>query len=216
MPDGDETVVLVPGLWVHARFMLPMQRRIERCGYHVTRFSYRSMRNTLTDNAHALAAFCAALPASRLHLVGHSMGGLVALAALAQLSMRPPARVVLVGTPFAPSYSAQKLLRLPGGPALLGRCMREWLASAMRSAGQGCEIGVIAGDLSIGLGRIVAPDLARPNDGVVSVDETRVPGMRDHVVLHVSHTAMLFSAEVARKVCLFLDAGRFRSKPKAD
>ena len=61
----------------------------------------------------------------------------------------------------------------------------------------------------IGLGRFFAPELPRPNDGVVSVEETRVPGMRDHVVVPASHTAMLVSAEVARHICVFLDSGKF-------
>jgi hypothetical protein len=48
-----------------------------------------------------------------------------------------------------------------------------------------------------------------PNDGVARVEETRLPGMADHLVLPVSHTGMLFSAEVARQSAAFLRHGRF-------
>jgi hypothetical protein len=55
----------------------------------------------------------------------------------------------------------------------------------------------------------VAPDLPAPSDGVVSVEETRIAGMRDHIVLDVSHTGMLLSGAVARQICAFLRDGRF-------
>ena len=55
----------------------------------------------------------------------------------------------------------------------------------------------------------MAPDLPRPSDGVVSVAETAVPGMRDHIVLHVSHSGMLVSGAVARQICAFLRDGAF-------
>lgn len=208
MPDAKETVVLLPGLWVHAGLMRPMQRRIALCGFRVERFAYRSMRGTLDEAADALAAYCGPL-SGRIHLVGHSLGGLVILHALSRARFGNLGRVVLAGTPFAACHSARRLARWPGGRYLLGRCMPQWLDGAGPSASAGNEVGVIAGDLSIGLGRLVAPDLSRPNDGVVSVKETAVPGMRDQIVLHVSHTAMLFSSGVAREICAFLRTGRF-------
>ncbi len=62
---------------------------------------------------------------------------------------------------------------------------------------------------SIGLGRVVAPDLPRPNDGAVTVAETRLAAACDRIELPVSHTGMLFSRRVARQVGAFLRDGRF-------
>ena len=70
------------------------------------------------------------------------------------------------------------------------------------------ELGVIAGSTSAGLGRLVA-DLPVPNDGTVAVEETRIEGTTDHVVLPVTHTGMLVSASVAEHVARFLHSGRF-------
>jgi hypothetical protein len=41
------------------------------------------------------------------------------------------------------------------------------------------------------------------------VEETLIEGAADRRVLRVSHTGMLFSAEVAGQIVSFLKAGRF-------
>ncbi|MEK6594031.1 MAG: alpha/beta hydrolase [Pseudomonadota bacterium] len=205
----QETVVLVHGLWVHGVLMTLMRRRIARGGYHVQSYSYPSMRLTLSANAARLARFCRGLSAQRLHFVGHSMGGLVILKMLEGAADLNIGRIVLAGTPFSDSYAARRMARLPGGRAALGRGMPEWLGSARPDDLGRCEIGVIAGSLGVGLGRLIAPDLPRPNDGVVTVAETRVPAAHDHIVLRVSHTAMLFSPAVARQARAFLKHGAF-------
>jgi hypothetical protein len=52
-------------------------------------------------------------------------------------------------------------------------------------------------------------DVPEPSDGVVTVEETRLPGLSDHLVLPVSHSGMLISQEVARQTAAFLRDGRF-------
>jgi hypothetical protein len=71
-----------------------------------------------------------------------------------------------------------------------------------------CEVGVIAGSRPWGLGRLFTR-LPGTNDGVVRLEETEVAGMRDRVVLPVSHSGMLVSARVAREVAAFLGSGAF-------
>jgi hypothetical protein len=70
------------------------------------------------------------------------------------------------------------------------------------------DLGVIAGDLGVGLGKLLGP-MDGPNDGTVLVDETRLPGAADELRLRSSHTGLLFSAEVARQAAAFLQTGRF-------
>ena len=88
-------------------------------------------------------------------------------------------RIVMVGTPYGDCFAARRFDRWPGGHAILGRSMEEWLRRRDRLPPENCEIGVIAGTGGEGLGRLVAPDLPPPNDGVVALSETIVPGMRD-------------------------------------
>lgn len=204
----QETVILVHGLWVHGTVMALMRGRVTRCGYRSIAYSYPTMRLTLTENAARLAEYCRSTAAPRPHFVGHSLGGLVVLRMLECAPDIDAGRVVLAGTPFADSFAGRRLARLPGGRAALGRSLPEWLQGE-KHVRPDCEIGVIAGSFGLGLGRIIAMDMPAPHDGVVCVAETRVPGMRDHIVLKVNHTGMLLSAAVARHICEFIRHGVF-------
>lgn len=204
---SQDAVVLVHGLWVHGVAMSLIRRRLARSGHRVVSYSYPSVRLGLTENAERLVEYCRRLQSPKVHLVGHSLGGLIALRALEWLP--GGGRIVMMGTPYVECHSARCLARLPGGRAALGRSMPEWLDAARPVLDGRAEIGVIAGRRPLGLGRVVAPDLPRPSDGVVSVEETRFPGMSDHVVLDVSHSGMLVSRAVARQIGAFLREGAF-------
>jgi len=212
MPPGQETVVIVHGLWVHGLVMELMRRRVARGGYRALTYSYPSMRLTLAENAERLERYCRRLAAPRVHFVGHSLGGLVVLRMLERASGLTLGRVVLTGTPYGGSFAGRRLARLPGGRAALGRSMQHWLNPMHLPPATAREIGVIAGSVPLGIGRVVAPDLPAPSDGVISVEETRVPGMRDHIVLDVNHSGMLISRAVAHQICVFLRDGMFAHK----
>ena len=70
------------------------------------------------------------------------------------------------------------------------------------------EIGCLAGDLPIGFGRFVA-GFEEANDGTVAISETRLPGVKDHIVLPVSHKGMLISKDVVDQTAAFLRRGEF-------
>jgi hypothetical protein len=56
---------------------------------------------------------------------------------------------------------------------------------------------------------MLVPDLKRPHDGTVSVEETHVSGEREHLVLPVGHTGMLMSHQVTRPMLRFIQSGSF-------
>lgn len=207
MPADGERIVLVHGLWMNGLAMLPLARRLERCGFAVTRHGYQSVRRGLRENARRLASVCEKSGAP-LNLVGHSLGGLLIMTMLHNHPQVKAHRVVLVGSPYANSVAAQGMARFAASRGLLGRTLQDWLRQPRPPIPDGVELGAIAGDVSIGLGRLFA-HLPRPNDGVVILDETHVPGAADSIVLHTSHSAMLVSPAVARAACAFLKNGRF-------
>jgi pimeloyl-ACP methyl ester carboxylesterase len=203
-----QTVVLVHGLWVHGVVMTVLARRIARYGFRVANYSYPSVRLTLSENSERLARFCAPLGGG-LHFVGHSLGAVLISRLLADYARIAANRVVLLAPPFIDTYAGRQLASVAVGRVAMGHSISEWLAVDRPGGLEQFEIGVIAGRASVGLGRVVAPGLASPNDGTISVAETRVPGMRDHIELPVSHSGMVFSRNVAREVCAFLRDGRF-------
>ncbi|MDP3512269.1 MAG: alpha/beta fold hydrolase [Sulfuritalea sp.] len=209
--DTAATVVLVHGLWTPAAVFLPHGRWLQGRGYRTLRFGYPSVRATLSQNAQALRRYIAATDASEIHLVGHSLGGLIILDMLRQEADPRLRRAVLLGTPCIDSHCARRLAAVRGMPALLGRSIGEWLGrgpAAALAPSPAVAVGVLAGTRSLGLGRVV-PDLPRPNDGVVSVAETRLPGAADFIALAVAHSEMLASRRCAEQIAVFLDTGHF-------
>jgi len=116
---------------------------------------------------------------------------------------------VLLGSPVNGSCAASAVARWPIGPAVLGRlALQELVGASPRRWTHERELGVIAGSLSAGIGRFVS-DLPEPNDGTVAVEETRISGMKEHLVLPVTHTGMLLSTGIADRTSRFLGSGRF-------
>jgi pimeloyl-ACP methyl ester carboxylesterase len=202
-------VVLVHGLWLNGLAMLPLGWRLSSCGFDVVRFSYASVEDSLERNADRLARFCREQGTEPLHLVGHSLGGLLILAALERNVDLKVRRALLIGSPYAGTTAAVGLARSDVGKRMLGRTLRDWMRMPRPSIPNGVEVGVIAGNVPFGLGQLVAR-LPKPHDGVVLVDETRVPGAKDSIVLRINHTGTLFSPAVARAACAFLRNGSFR------
>jgi pimeloyl-ACP methyl ester carboxylesterase len=205
------TVILVHGLWTPSAVCSLHARWLAQRGYRTLRFGYPSVRRTLAENADSLQRFVAATPARDIHLVGHSLGGLLILEMLARVGDSRLQRVVLLGTPCQGSHCARRLAAVPGMPVLLGRSIMQWLAgpAGWTAAPAAVAIGVIAGTRSCGLGRVVA-GLPRPNDGVVTLTETRLPGAADFLTLPLAHSQLLVARSCAQQIASFLDSGRFQ------
>ena len=203
-------VVAVHGLWMVGGVMAILRRRLEPRGFEFHPFGYASIRAGLDANAARLADFVATVPGDTVHLLGHSLGCVVIRALLERREFDRPGRAVCLGPPFTGSVTAERVARLPGGAHLIGRSLRDLLArGGFKKAVAGREIGIVAGNVSFGMGRLFG-SFAGPNDGMVAVEETRLDGAADHIVLPVAHTALLWSREVARQTVWFLDHGRFR------
>lgn len=205
-----ESVVVAHGLWMPGWETALLRRRLAAAGFVPHLFRFRSVGETLRGNAGRLARFVASVDGDTVHLLGYSLGGVVALAMLEADAPERVGRIVCLGSPLNGSVSARKLAALPGGQRMLGKSMLDLLASnGLRPWSGRRDLGIVAGSLAVGFGRVLGA-LDGPNDGAVAVDETRLAGAADHIVLPVSHTTMLFSPAVADQTCHFLQHGRFR------
>lgn len=207
---GRAAVILVHGLWMPGTEMVLLRRRLRAAGFTPAPFRYKSVTRSLTDNAEALAEFAQSVPADTLHFVGHSLGGVLTLDMLARHELDRPGRAVCIGSPLRGTFVGARLQRFgTGGQRLIGKSIDELVTrGGLPHWSSPREVGVIAGDLPLGLGRPFG--LRGPNDGMVTVEETKLPGAADHIVLHLSHMALLVSGRAASQVVHFLEHGRFR------
>ena len=215
---------MLHGLWLTGIEATLMRRRLaDRYRFDARQLHYRTVRSTLTENAEHLRAFITdelrPSPDVPCHFVGHSLGGLVILKMLTDWPEAPAGRVVCLGTPLAGSAAAERIASLPGGDSLLGKSIAEGVLSASASEWarrfDDRDIGVIAGTLGVGLGRLVAK-LPEPNDGTVTVEETRWDGLADHLELAATHTTLVTSREVIDQVAAFLNHGHFNRERKPE
>lgn len=212
-------VVYVHGLWMTGLEGTFLRRRLAKeLNASTPMFAYRSISAGIAANARSLARRLERLRVETLHLVGHSLGGLVICKMFEEAGngSLPPGRVVLLGSPVAGSRAAINLAAWRMGKIIMGRTVREeLLVHRERQWPHERDLGVIAGTLSLGLGKMVNT-YEGLSDGTIYVDETHIPGMKQHLVMRVSHMGLPFSAAVAAQTAAFLRDGHFNGVAAQD
>ena len=203
---APDRVLLVHGLWNAKLWLTPLAWRLRQAGFQVDGFGYPSIVGGAEAAVEALGEYLGR-ESSQLDLVGHSLGGLIALEALRRTPGLPVRRVVCLGAPLCGSQVARNLGRHWPLAWALGRSRGLLETGCPPWQGQ-AQVGVVAGNLARGAGRLAAR-FDGPSDGTVAVAETRLPGLADHCVVAASHTGLVFSREAADQAAAFLRDGRF-------
>jgi pimeloyl-ACP methyl ester carboxylesterase len=198
-------VVLLHGIWNARAWLSPLAARLRAAGFVPEILGYASV---LGGPESALPKVIEALRAwPDIAIVGHSLGGMMALEALRRAPDLPVTRVVCLGSPLRGSGTARRLAGHGWGAAVLGQSSG-FLQRGFDEWGGAAEVGMVAGNVPHGVGRLFSDD-GEASDGTVAVAETRLPGLRDHCVVASSHSGLVFSAEAARQSIAFLRDGRF-------
>ena len=193
---------------MHGLIMNLLVKRLAKAGFVAKIFSFPSVRLRPAENAKRLQKFLTTVDSHTVHFVCHSLGGLVVRHLLHTFPDQAEGRVVNLGTPHQPSGIAQQLCKILPGRLFLGESIDAGLLGGAPKWKRAKELGIIAGNLSLGPGLII-PGLPAPNDGTVAVEETRLAGMRDHIILPVTHMGLLLSRTVALQTIYFLNNGYF-------
>ena len=204
-------MLFLHGLWMSGIEAQLFRNRLEsHHGFRTHVFRYPTHHETMAVVLERLAGVVADLQATQLHLVGHSLGGVITLRFLeTQAASLPPGRVVLLAAPVQGSLAATRMEHFGLARSLVGPLACEELVGRRERRWNGArELGVIAGDQSFGLGRFIAM-FDEPNDGTVALRETELEGCTDRLVLPVSHMGMLLSSRVADECAGFLSSGHF-------
>jgi pimeloyl-ACP methyl ester carboxylesterase len=201
-------VLLFHGLWMNRAAMLYLGRALAARGFRTRSVGYFSTMRGLEENVARVRRAIASAAGSVVHIVAHSMGGILALRALEQIPESRVRRVVLLGAPIQGCAGGRQLAESRWGAGLLGTSKALWLAMPKLHIPSSVAAGAIAGTRRFGLGGLVLK-LPRPNDGVVTVAETKHSQLADHIVLPVAHSQMLISPSVARQIAAFIETGQF-------
>ncbi|HWW00823.1 MAG TPA: alpha/beta fold hydrolase [Candidatus Acidoferrum sp.] len=219
---GAEGVVLLHGLGRTSASMAKMERALASEGYVVLNCEYPSRTQPIEQLSLAVVGEALAderlRGCSKVHFVTHSMGGILVRYYFANRKDVRLGRVVMLGPPNKGSEVVDRLrgwwaFRKVNGPAAQG-LGTDKDSVPNRLGPVSFELGVIAGDRSINW--INSSMIPGRDDGKVSVENTKVEGMKEHLVVHATHPFMMKNRRVITSVIAFLKSGRFGEKrPKS-
>ncbi|MCH7830615.1 MAG: alpha/beta hydrolase [Proteobacteria bacterium] len=218
---ASECVVLLHGLARTSSSMNTMQKALLAEGFLTANIDYPSREHAIEELAmiaveEGLKECQAKEDVERIHFVTHSLGGILVRQYLSDHSIETLGRVVMLGPPNKGSAAADEFGALPGydwinGPA--GRQMGKGEDSVPLQLGPvDFELGIIAGNRTID--PITSAVLDDPDDGKVSVEDTRVEGMDDFIVVDHSHAFMMRMQRPIELTIRFLRTGSFGESGK--
>lgn len=209
--DPRPLILFVHGLFMPGAESRWFRRQLEqRHGFETALFSYPTTREPLDAVLDRLDERVEHLAPRALHVIGHSLGGVVSLRWLERHPDQPPGRVVFLGSPLRGSSAASAVMKVGFLAPLLGPIVAQELVGTRENRWVHADrpLGLIAGTRPMGFGQFFA-GFQEPNDGTVAVRETEIDGAADHLVLPVSHMGMLLSTKVVEQTAHFLRHGRF-------
>ncbi|MBP3974231.1 alpha/beta fold hydrolase [Pseudoxanthomonas spadix] len=198
-------VRVLHGIWNAQAWVRPLAWRLSARGFDAQVFGYRSITAVPQAAIDCLAQCLGDGPPT--HLVGYSLGGLIALETLRRYPQLPVPRLVCLGSPLRGSATARALLQRGWG-GLLGRS-GPLLDHGCQPWHGPTQVAMVAGLVPRGVGRLLGA-VGTDSDGTVALAETRLPGLADHCCVPASHTGLAFSPQAARQVAAFLRCGRFQ------
>ena len=215
--DHQEFVIILHGLGRTKRSMDKIERGLTRVGYNVINQGYPSTRQDITTLTEGFVApaveKCLQRNASKIHLVSHSMGGLLIRSYLHENALPKGSRIVMLSPPNQGSEVAEYLkgfaiYRWILGPAAQQLGTRSKLHDKWRPLTY--EVGIITGNRSSD--PWFAKLIPGPNDGKVSVERAKLPEMSDFLVIPEGHTLIMRSEITIWQILYFLHVGHFQSQ----
>ena len=200
-----QRVLVVHGLFRTQRAMRPLHPALKDAGFEVIEYRYTSTQQTVEALATELREYLlekvAQEPGVPLHVIGHSLGAVIAVKSTSPtipgigrvVQISPPNR----GSPVAKAFeglvgpwilSLEELSNRDGGPIPSG-------------SEPGAQTGVIAAK----------------SDAMVPIQSTELAGALDRIVLPGSHTFVFWRARTQQEIIHFLIHGHFSATaPRPD
>ncbi len=207
-PSAKEvsTIILLQGMGRGRASLWLLDTRLQHAGYRTLNFPYSASRNSIDGLGEQLCAFIREnIKTGHYHLVAHSLGNVILRAAFRFGYPPGLGRIVMLAPPNEPADLAR---------ALQDNQIYQWFmgASGQQLASEAFYAQLPVPDVPFG---IIAGDrgqsfiLKQPNDGVITVENTKLEGMTDWVVVPQSHNFIMNSRVVADLCISFIETGAF-------
>ncbi|MEL7185385.1 MAG: alpha/beta fold hydrolase [Pseudomonadota bacterium] len=219
---ANECVILLHGLARSASSMEEMQEALEEEGYFTANVDYPS-RDYAVEHLAPMAVETGLADCREqgdvhtIHFVTHSLGGILVRQYLSEFDITELGRVVMLGPPNQGSAAVDELKDVPGfdwinGPAGRQLGKGEWHA-VLALGPANFELGVIAGTRTID--PFVSAVLENPDDGRVSLEDTKIDGMDDFAIVKHSHAYMMKKRKPIELTKRFLRSGKFEDADRS-
>ncbi|MCZ0739151.1 lipase family protein [Vibrio diabolicus] len=202
-------IIILHGLYMHGLVMQPLSQKLRKLGYETQVLSYNTVaidESSLFDSIdHSLN------PLTTNVLVGHSLGGLMIKRYLAnrQPSTSLISHVVAIGSPLKGASIVGRIQDLGLG-AILGNSPHHGLNKHDDAWAFPQKLGSIAGTMPIGARPLLIRNDNTMSDGTVTVEETRLDGMQDHIEVKQTHTSLIYNTFVPQQIDHFIRTDYFR------
>jgi len=215
--ESKECVILLHGLARTSASMNDLQSELIDAGFSVAKIDYPSRKRTVEELAAPAIEKglkqCREQGAQKIHVVTHSMGGILFRQYVVDNNAEQFARTVMLAPPNKGSEAVDALRDVPGfeflnGPAGL-QMGTDSNSVPLKLGPAASDVAIIAGTFSINL--MLSTFLPDPDDGKVSVESSRLEGMCAHLQVHVSHPFIMEDEEVMSEIINYLTTGRFIS-----
>ncbi|PKF61847.1 alpha/beta hydrolase [Psychromonas sp. psych-6C06] len=193
--------------------MKKLQWVLDKQGYQVINYSYPSLKYPIEQLAEMVItdALTQCRHTTKIHFVTHSMGGILVRLYLQDNTIEQLGSVVMLGPPnqgsplidYARQILGNNLFKHQAGMQL--GCTQRGISQQLGRAN--FELGIIAGKRTVN--PILSLIIGGQNDGKVSVESTKLAGMKAHITLPVTHAFMMFNNKVIQQIVHFLRKGEF-------
>ena len=206
----DQTVVLLHGMGRGRASLWVLETRLKTAGFRTVNFPYVTHSRSLDQLSADLIRFITEnVKTSNYSIVAHSLGNIIVRNSFHR--EMPPGlnRIVMLAPPNRPADLARALKDNPVYRWFTGESGQQLASDEFYRTlpVPTVEFGVIAGD------RGQSVTLKEPNDGVITVESTKLDGMKSWVLVHQAHTFIMNSRQVAQLVIRFLEHGDFNVEP---
>jgi len=198
---AQQAVVLVHGLWMSRWSFAVIAKHLKNEGFAVYRFGYKTSSRPFEFNRQKLQAFVNSRKEQTVHLVVHSLGGILSMRPLPNI--KKEGKLIMLGTPVNGSQASKAMSQKKWASWMLKHATEPLVNGVVEPSVLRNSLMIAGTSNSLGISRLVTK-LPKPNDGTVALHETQADWINQHVTENTNHFRMLFHKKVKQKISKFL------------